>query len=259
MIRKYQKCYLKIADIWFDHEIFLKDSSDIKILHTPEPLDKKCYDLVFKEQTILIDLTKSENELLNSFHKNIRWAINRSSRDNITIIKAKSNDEYDQFYFFFMNFCKNKNFQPSSKDDILKQDLFLAYDSKGNFLGGSSFIKEEKHKIYRYKHNASIHHGQVNECLLFQAIKYAKEQGLEKMDLGGVALSDNKINGDYNSISKFKLQFGQEKTKFYTYVKIKNGILRVAVVSIFDLLLLFFKGDIVRLINLFRIKTDNSQ
>jgi len=138
--------------------------------------------------TYILDLTKSEEELMASFDKGRRWAIKKGEREHIPV------SIYDNVHIIYL---QDKNYNPSS------------------ILGFK--IEDNKAILVVTNNDSALKHLQGNSLAYWETIKYAKKLGATFMDLGGVDMYPTESQKHINA---FKKDFGGELVTYTRKVSI---------------------------------------
>ena len=228
-----KRLFFKKKNIWFAESPFDVDDCDIVLFFScRKNVDRP--DFEKKESpTLIIDLKKDLDEIWkNMGNKSCRYFIKRAAREGIEVRK---NTEQNTFMALYSDFTKEKNFHSIivGKDALKKYATFftafydsellagiiLVEDSKNArwLLGGSKRLEADKKK--------SVLISCANRLLIWEAIKYAKEKGLEAFDFGGYYLGTDKDN-PLHKINQFKRQFGGALVIYYNYTKYYSKIYR---------------------------------
>lgn len=168
----------------------------------------------------LVDITKSEEEILKGMRKTTRNLIRRGEREGIKVTQSTNIADLDIFYCIHQETVNRHGFIPFSyeylkteleifeKDDQIK--IFLAlYNNR--ILSGAIIVF--------YGQSAYYHHGASviskipsSYFLLWQAIKEAKRRGAKTFDFWGI-VKDNPKH-PWTGLSLFKTGFGGYKSQY---------------------------------------------
>jgi lipid II:glycine glycyltransferase (peptidoglycan interpeptide bridge formation enzyme) len=253
MFRKRKILWFTLFDYWFEVDNFIKSDSALSILRTNKKLDKKQYSIKILERTFLADLTKTEEEIFSKFkQKSAKYPIKKAEKIGVEVIASQTAEEKEKFKSFLFDFAKDKNIPAFAEDESLDSyDIFNAYASDKEYLGGTAFIYDSEKEIYRYKYGATLYKYSENDLLIWKAMQYAKSNGYHYFDMGGVPVkADSSNQGRY----KFKEKFGGELVDFYTYIKV-SGPLKVLFKLTNIFVYLFFRNDynnLIKLINKYK-------
>ena len=173
-------------------------------------------------QTILLDLEKSEDELLEGMHHKTRYNIRLAARRGVHIsIKEQS---LDDVWALFEETGSRGDFRLHPRDYYKKMLQILSGNDCRVFLAAAYFenkpiaatIMIDFGDIRTYLHGASgrAHRQTMAPYLLhWELIKAAKAKGLKWYDWWGVAPEGAKHH-PWEGISRFKRGFGGEEVKY---------------------------------------------
>lgn len=166
-------------------------------------------------QTLILDLSQNENELLNHMQAKTRYNINLAQKKSLEFTAI----DVDKFYRVlektsarqgFRTYPKNyfaklaqtaKLFGISNNGQIISVGCFYTFGNTATYLHGGS----------DYEHRALM----PPYLLHWEAVKYFKSQGLANYDFWGID------DARWPGVTRFKLGFGGEIKKYPgAYVKI---------------------------------------
>ena len=161
------------------------------------------------ELTWVLDITKSEEDLLAGMRKTTRNLIKRGEREGVEACQGT----FDEFYRLYQETEKRQQFVAFSKKYLQKElnifgdnaQIFLA-SHQGTILAGAIIVFYDD-TIY-YHHGASLH-SQIPAAytLQWEIIKQAKKRGMKQYNFWGVAKEDDTKHPWYG-LSLFKRGFG---------------------------------------------------
>jgi hypothetical protein len=212
--------FLKVNEYWFDNESYYSDRSDIIVLRTNDKNHK--HDCLITERTLVIDLRRDPDELLQNCDQRCRHSISSASK-KIYISLARSEDR-EIFYQNYSDFAKKRRLLVPYKSEEEDTDIFVGKSSDGNPVHFAAFIGNPSQGIYRYRYSLAISKSQSNAALIWAAITHAKNNGYSTFDLGGIS---RRISPELHGINNFKLQFGGKETDFYVLIRSSNPVLRL--------------------------------
>lgn len=241
---RYKKIgFMRLLDIWFDTEYYLRTNDRIALLHSNDELSVEKYDFRLDSKTILLDIAKPEKQIMSGFeYKSCRYPINKSMRDGVRVWKACNEQDRMRYLQFQKSFCMDKEIPDVTQEDIRELDVYCAESSEGEFLGGCAFLLSEDHQTVRYKYGATEHKLNANEAILWKAICDYHDAGYCFFDMGGCVPTEDTESYYYRHYH-FKKKFGGELVDSYTYMRIKGGY-RVFYYLFVLFLKLFFHGDV---------------
>jgi lipid II:glycine glycyltransferase (peptidoglycan interpeptide bridge formation enzyme) len=175
--------------------------------------------------TIVINLKKDLDVIWKGMgNGSCRRPIKRAKKNGVEI---KINENYEEFLEINDSFRKAKKLPEFSIDiDLMKKIGTLFVMKLGDeILGGIFYLNDEKNmrgligaskRLGVNKKKAALI-ASANKLLIWEAIKFGKENGMEILDFGGFSL--NKNDSEKMRINTFKKGFGGELKKVYSYSK----------------------------------------
>lgn len=240
MIYNRTKKGIKIAEIWYNNteiETALQSGTDIIRCHYMDSLPPGA-SAVENLYTLLIDLSRTEEEITSGFDKTTKYQANRGkTKDNVTAETFFSCGEKDMARFdiyirFFNDFAKTKNRGTVSFSDYeqfltagnicvrcikdnetgepLVMHCYVVSDGKARLHQSASLFRNNEDKEARNRV------GRVNKFLHLDDMLYFKEQGIPYYDFGG--WYGGNTDTEKLSINKFKEAFGGEKHPEYSCI-----------------------------------------
>ena len=183
--------------------------------------------------TLISDLTGSEDEIKSRFTKGCKYKVNRAYREDVSFAIIDSPDisvkMLDEFLDFFESFWKSKDTSLSDRDSlkaemkayIEQKALTIAYAQvHGEIAVYHTHIYDDS--TARLLHSASLFRlrddddgdrnliGMANRALHFEEMKYFKQKGLKTYDWGGAGKGE-----DVASITEFKESFGGTPVTYF--------------------------------------------
>jgi hypothetical protein len=186
------------------------------------------FHLRLQGRNLMIDLTKSEDELFSDMRKNTKYEVNRASkRDDLKYVESVSptDDELDVFSHFFDQFAESKGI-PKCKDDKLRalrdQDaLTLSYvqDNSGIVLCYHAIITQGKYGtvLYSASEREGIDKqrkrlvGRANRFLHWNDFLSFKQKGFDWYNFGRIYSDEDGVAE--KNINQFKRDFGGEEVR----------------------------------------------
>ncbi len=173
------------------------------------------------EHTVMLDLTKSEDELLTDMRRQTRYDVRRSIKLGIEVDYSNSKEAFDDFYNIQLKTAERQGFIPSTRKFIQAQreafgDNVRIYTASlnGVVLAKGLILLQKPEAIYHEA--ASTDEGRKlpgAHALQWQIIKDAKEMGLKRYNLFGIA-PPNSPHHRYAGVTTFKCGFGGEQVTF---------------------------------------------
>jgi lipid II:glycine glycyltransferase (peptidoglycan interpeptide bridge formation enzyme) len=172
------------------------------------------------EHTIVLDLRKTEDEILAQMSKTTRYDIKRGQKDGVTIVRSTEDKDFDIFWKMFNDTVQRQRFVAYSKNYYLTQfrtlqtggnyAVYIAYD-KETPIAAALIASDAKNSYYLHAGRAQTTVDAAKyapKVLLWQAISDSKQAGKEFFNLYGIAKNDNDPNDPWYGLSSFKKGFG---------------------------------------------------
>jgi lipid II:glycine glycyltransferase (peptidoglycan interpeptide bridge formation enzyme) len=174
------------------------------------------------EATLLIDLTKPEEEILAHMKPKGRYNIGVAKKHGVRVTQS---DDVDAFYELLMRTGKRDDFIIQQKNhyehflrDLVGSFLLLAFDTqkkptsgeRSRTIAGLVGVIHKKAGIYYYGASEYAERASMAPYLLqWEAMQYCKRKGCATYDLLGIAPNDDALHAWYG-VTRFKKQFGGE-------------------------------------------------
>jgi hypothetical protein len=160
-----------------------------------------------------------------------RWSIKSAIKKGV---KIKINQDYDAFQQINYSFRKEKGLGENifiTPEFMRKYGTLFIAEHDGKILGGQFYLKDNRHmhwtlgasKRLESDRKTAMIIGHSNRLMVWEAIRYAKENGQQEFDLGGYLVFANKWDQGYGS-NFFKKSFGGKLVKKYTHRKYYSSI-----------------------------------
>ena len=169
------------------------------------------------ELSWMLDITKTEDELLKGMRKTTRYLIKKSEKDGVTISISTNPADIELFWPVYLETVSRQHFTPFSKQYLMQEFELFAKSGQAAFFFGhyqGEIISASIIIFYGnsgfYHHSGSTHQFEkVNSSYLLQwrAILEAKKRGCELYNFWGIA-PDNRPKHPWNGLSLFKKGFG---------------------------------------------------
>ena len=170
------------------------------------------------ENTVWIDLTQSEEQILSKMKQKTRYNMRLSEKKGVKIRVAKK-DEYESIYKLYAETSIRDNFVIRSQEYYLQ--MWKAFSEKnicevliaeyeGNIIAGLILYYFGDKAYYIYGMSANVHRNLMPTYLLqWEAIKKAKLRGKKIYDLWGAPTNLDESDPMWG-VYKFKLGLGGE-------------------------------------------------
>jgi hypothetical protein len=162
--------------------------------------------------TMEIDLTQSEDELMNGMTKSCRWTVRKAEKNGVVIEQAKdaafADDYYNQLKDVFAKQGSVPHISAERTRALVKHLLptgnllmLRARDAEGHCLGTGLFPALNRTAFYwggaSWRQYQKLY---PNELLQWHAIKYWKQQGIQKYNMVGTMDFKQKFGGQQTSV-----------------------------------------------------------
>ena len=173
------------------------------------------------EHTVMIDLSKSEEELLANMRRQTRYEVRRA--DKVGIAVSCSNDEeiFEEFHKVQAETAKRQNFVPPSLKTLLAEkeafgENIVIYKAclENEPVAYGLIIKNGLEADYYEAASTLLNRKMPGAyALLWQAMRDLKKEGYTRFNLWGIAPADQP-NHRYAGVTTFKTGFGGEVVEF---------------------------------------------
>ena len=184
---------------------------------------KKAPTFLSVEYAAILDLHKSEEEIIKGMHRRIRYAVNNARNKGFTIEKSTDSRDIHEFYQIELQTAKRQEFVAFSEDFLTKQ--FKAFAENGEAVLYTAKYEGQilaQNFMIFYGNEASYHYAVSTELgtkmsgspiLHVEAMRDARERGIYRYNLWGIVGEDEKDHRFYG-VSFFKRGFGGEEFKY---------------------------------------------
>ncbi len=180
-------------------------------------------------QTVILDLTPEESDLLKQMKPKARYNLRLAERYGLQVMHGRGEQDLESFYTLLTKTGERNSFFAHPRGYYfnlwrqLPADVFRLYlaEYQGKFVGGIMVVSYGSQAIYL--HGASDYESRslMSPYLLqWQAIKDAKARGCLTYDLWGVAPRES-LNHPWLGITRFKEGFGGKYVEYvgaYDYI-----------------------------------------
>jgi len=189
--------------------------------------------------TMIMDLSKSEEEMWSSVSKSGKYSINRAKREG-NVVKHHHNPDEEMlanFYAVAKETSKRGKFyiEPFKdllkKRDVFKDNSFLSevYDNQGRLVSAKFFLGAEGMVTFLQGGTSEVgRKGKGGYLLLWDCLLHFKELGYKQMDLEGI--DDPRFplfTKNWGGFSHFKEKFGGTILRLPPpYIKYKSPLLK---------------------------------
>lgn len=173
------------------------------------------------EHTVMIDLNKSEEELLAEMRRQTRYEVRRADKVGIKVEKGNDKKIFEEFHAVQVETAKRQNFVPPSLEVLLAEkqafgDNIVIYKaiSDGKPVAYGLIIKSGVEADYYEAASTELNRKLPGAyALLWQAMRDLKAEGYSRFNLWGIAPA-GQPNHRYAGVTTFKTGFGGEVLEF---------------------------------------------
>lgn len=171
----------------------------------------------------VLDLTKTEDELLAGMRQRLRRALRKAAKNNIQVETSTDPARIKEFYDIQLQTAGRHQFVAFSEDFLQKQFAAFAADNQAVLYTAryNGEILAQNFMIF-YGNEASYHYGVSTELgtklsgaplLHMQAMRDARERGIKRYNFWGI-VDENDTKHRFYGVSVFKRGFGVDELRY---------------------------------------------
>lgn len=184
---------------------------------------------LFTKYTFVLDLTKSEDDLLKDMHHKTRYNIRVSQRKGVKVLESNSKESFEKYLQLTEETTNRQKFYAHSRKYHQTQWDTLPHKIQENTLSSHLLTANFENETlaawilfafrdtlyYPYGASSSTHRDKMaSNLIMWEAIRFGKKHGLKKFDMWG-ALGPNPDTSDpWYGFHRFKQNYGAELTEF---------------------------------------------
>ncbi len=196
---------------------------------------------LFTKYTFILDLTKSEEELLKNMHPKARYNIRVAKKHEVEIVEENSLEAFEQYWQLTQETTQRQNFYAHTKNYHKLQWQTFSHTPQKNELSSHLFLAKYQHKVLAawilfvfkdtlyYPYGASSNeHREVmaSNLIMWEAIRFGKKLNLQKFDMWGALGPNPDTNDPWFGFHNFKQKYGATLTEFVgSYDLVINPVL----------------------------------
>lgn len=174
------------------------------------------------EHTVMIDLTKSEDQLLAEMRRQTRYEVRRSAKFKITVERNNSEELFREFHDVQLATAKRQGFVPPSLKVLLAEReafgeriwIYVARTEEGEAIAYGLIINDGHEGEYYEAASTDLNRKLPGAyALLWQVMRDLKAEGCERFNLWGIAPA-GQPNHRYARVTTFKTGFGGKIVEF---------------------------------------------
>ncbi len=205
--------------IFIKIEPYVENDSKFKIKNLK--LTKSSHPL-FPDWTQIIDLKKTEEDLLKSFHPKTRYNIKLAIKKGV-VVKEESNDQgFETFIKLYFETCKRQKYLGHNYQyhkivwNNLKNKIahiLVAYYNNTPIAAYQLWYMD-RISYYVYGGTSNLYRNvMAANLLMWEAIKLGKKLGAEKFDMWGSLAPNYSLNHPWSGFTRFKQGYGTQFVK----------------------------------------------
>ena len=179
----------------------------------------------FAKSNVILDITKSEEELLANMHKKHRYNIGIAQRKGVSVKEGKNQEDFDLFFDLVKKTAERQKYFVRPKRyyqtiwntlaPIGMTHLLIAQRQKMPLAAWMLFTYANV-LYYPYGGSAEEHKTlQASTLIGWEAIKLGKRLGCQSFDMWGAADNPNDEHDPYHGFTTLKIRYGG---KHVTYI-----------------------------------------
>lgn len=215
--KKNNLIFIKIEPYVFKSEIRNSQLriTDYELIKSPHPL--------FPSWTQILDLTKSEDELLKKMHHKTRYNIRLAQKKGVTLKEMSNADGFEIFARLYFETCKRQKYFGHNLLyhkiiwENLKQEIahiLIAYFKDVPLAAFELFYYKDT-MYYPYGGtSAELRNLMASNLLMWNSILLGKKLGAKKFDMWGSLPPNHKSDHPWSGFTRFKRGYGGEFVEF---------------------------------------------
>lgn len=177
------------------------------------------------EHTVMIDLTKTEDELMADMRRQTRYEVRKSDRQGIIVEHSNSEEIFREFQAVQAETAARQHFVPPNLDTLLSErkafgdnaQIYVAYTSEEEGkkpIAYGLILKSGDEADYYEAASTDLNRKRSGAyALLWQAMRDLKKEGYKRFNLWGIAPPDQPEHR-YAGVTTFKKGFGGEVVNY---------------------------------------------
>lgn len=174
------------------------------------------------EHTVMLDLTRSEDELLADMRRQTRYEVRRAGKLGITVTRGDTEADFREFHEVQAVTARRQNFVPPSLEVLMAEReafsgniwIYKAVTAEGEAIAYGLIIRGGAEGDYYEAASTELNHKLPGAyALLWQAMRDLKAAGVQRFNLWGIAPA-GQPGHRYAGVTTFKTGFGGEVVEF---------------------------------------------
>ena len=196
---------------------------------------------LFTKYTFVLDLTKSEEELLAGMHPKARYNIKVAQKHEVKVAEDNSDEAFEEYLRLTEETTRRQRFYAHTRGYHKAQWETFSHDTNTEHLTSHLFTATYDEKVLTtllffvfkdtlyYPYGASSNEARNvmhSNLAMWEGIKFGKKLGLKKFDMWGAMGPDPDTKDPWHGFHNFKEKHGPEHVEFIgSYDLIINPIL----------------------------------
>src|SRR3989338_7943118 len=209
----------------FDVPNIIKGSeNESKAIEILESKSRKSPKDTFAKFNVILDISKGEEEILNSMNKKHRYNIKYSQRSGVVVIKALNENDYEIFYSLLKDTAERQKYYIHPKNYYKKiwgqmgtQNIchILIAEFSNVPIASWMLLTYEGTLYYPYGGSSTMHKNlYASNLICWESILLGKKMGCENFDMWGAAKDPNDEEDSWQGFTNFKLKFGGKHVEY---------------------------------------------
>ena len=187
----------------------------------PKELNIKKGQPVFSSQTILVDISKTEDELLKNTNPKTRYNINLARKRGVKVVEGKSEEDLREFIKLQKHTAKRQGFyvHPDRYYQLLWKELAplgmaKLLIAKVSGKTAATFLLFKHQNVLYYPYGASDYRFRATmaaNLLMWEALRWGKKNGCTLFDMWGATTNQK---DPWWGFTRFKLGYGGKIVSF---------------------------------------------
>lgn len=184
---------------------------------------------LFTKYTFVLDLTKSEDELLKDMHHKSRYNIKVANKHNVEVREENSEDGFEDYWRITEETTRRQKFYAHTKHYHHLQWETFGHDTDKDKLTSHLFTARYENKIlttllffvfhdtlyYPYGASSNEFRNVMHSNLaMWEGIKFGQKLGLKKFDMWGAMGPEPDAKDPWYGFHNFKEKFGPDHVEF---------------------------------------------
>jgi len=207
-------------------------------IETSENAKEKLYKLglrdsahpLFTKYTFVLDLTKSEDQLLEDMHHKTRYNIRVAQKNNVEVKEENSEKAFEEYLKLTKETTQRQGFFAHTEKyhrlmwetlktkkvnkDTLSAHLFIARYKNEPLVAWIVFVYKDT-LYYPYGASSSQHREvMASNLMMWEVIKFGKKLGLKKFDMWGALGPEPDEKDPWYGFHRFKQGYGPKLVEF---------------------------------------------